>query len=161
MKKILFYLMAGAILLSASYSLADNVAEMKDLSTQLSTGGVKEQDINSLQGSMKNMLQKGANKEDVKNVILQLVKLGIQGKELTTSVQETDKLLNEGKDIKTASSIVSQAVAAAHAKGLKGQALSKEIHKAIALKKAQHAKEKAEKVTAKAKEKAKEKETKK
>ncbi len=116
--------------------------EFKEVAAELLKGGVSEKDINSMQGSMENMFRKGANKEDVKTVVLNLTRMGLFGRELTDSVSDVNGLVNEGENVKDAGNAVSRAAHAAKQKGLKGRALAEEVHKAIRQRKQERAKTK-------------------
>lgn len=105
--------------------------EFKEVASELVKGGVSEKDIDKMQGSMENMFRKGANKEDVKTVVINLTRMGLFGRELTDSVKNVSDLVNEGENVKEAGNVVSKAAHEAKRKGLKGRALAAEVHKAV------------------------------
>lgn len=115
------------------------------LVSELKKGGITDSEINSMGNSMKNMLTKGANKEDVKTVVIDLVRLGLHGRELKNSVNDMNDLVNAGESPKQAGNIVSKAAHDAKAQGLTGRALAEKVHEAIRQRKQEKAKEKAQK----------------
>ena len=129
--------------------------EFKEVAAELLKGGVSEKDVNNMQGSMENMFKKGANKEDIKTVVINLTRMGLFGRELTDSVKDVSDLVNDGETVKNAGNVVSSAAHAAKQKGLKGRALAEEVHKAIRQRKQERAKtkqaKKAQKVKGKGK----------
>jgi len=105
------------------------------------------QDLNPIKKPLKNMLDKGAAKEDLKKVLKDLSENRIKGKDLKNTVDSMNDLVNSGESPKEAGNIVSRAAHLAQAQGLKGTALVAKVHEAIKQRKAEREKLKEEKKT--------------
>lgn len=92
-------------------------------------------ELNSINKPIKNMLDKGANKENLKNLLADLSKKGVRGKDLKDSIDAMNDLVNSGEKPKEAGNIVSRAAHQAQAQGLKGRELAAKVHEAIRLRK--------------------------
>ena len=146
-------------LLNTSIAQADNGASTANqVTSELQQSGVITQDeANSIKSPLKNMAEKGATKEELKSVVTKLSNNGIKGDDLKQSVNSMKDLVNKGENHKEAGSIVSQAVAQAHAQGLTGKDLAAKVHEAIQQRKAikDEAKKKADEAKKKGQEKTK------
>ncbi|MBN1914238.1 MAG: hypothetical protein JW788_07570 [Candidatus Omnitrophica bacterium] len=108
----------------------DNI--MKQLNQELEKEKVfTPQELKTIKKPIKNMLDKGAIKEDLKNMLKDLSKEEVRGKDLESIVNTANDLVNNGEHPKEAGNIVSQAAHAAQAQGLKGRDLAAKVHEAI------------------------------
>lgn len=126
----------------------DAESTVNQLSSELQQSGVVTQDeADAIKSPLKNMIEKGASKKELKDVVTELSDKGVKGDDLKESVNSMNNLVNEGENLREAGSVVSQAVAQAHAQGLKGKDLAAKVHEAIKQRKAQmdEAKKEAEK----------------
>ena len=103
------------------------------------------QDLKPIEKPLKNMLNKGAAKEDLKKLLKDLSENGIKGKDLKSTVDSMNDLVNSGESPQEASNIVSRAAHLAQAQGLKGTALAAKVHEAIKERKAERDKLKEQK----------------
>jgi len=103
------------------------------------------QDLKPIEKPLKNMLGKGATKEDLKKLLKDLSGKEIKGKDLKNTVDSMNDLVNSGESPKEAGNIVSRAAHLAQAQGLKGTALAAKVHEAIKQRKAEREKLKEEK----------------
>jgi len=97
-------------------------------------------DLKPVEKPLKNMLDKGAAKEDLKKLLKDLSRNGIKGKELKNTVDSMNDLVNSGESPKEAGNIVSRAAHLAQAQGLKGTELAAKVHEAIKQRKAEREK---------------------
>lgn len=127
----------------------DAAATVKELGNELQQSGVVAQgEVETIQAPLKNMLEKGASKDELKGVVTELSKSEVKGEDLKKAVDSMNDLVNDGEKPSEAGNVISAAVAQAHADGLKGKDLAAKVHEAINQRKAQRleAKGKAEKV---------------
>ena len=103
------------------------------------------QDLKPIEKPLKNMLNKGAAKEDLKKLLKDLSENRIKGKDLKSTVDSMNDLVNSGESPQEAGNIVSRAAHLAQAQGLKGTALAAKVHEAIKQRKAEREKLKEEK----------------
>lgn len=94
------------------------------------------QDLKTIEKPLKNMLDKGATKEDLKILLKDLSENKIRGKDLKNTVDSMNDLVNSGESPREAGNIVSNAAHLAQAQGLKGTALAAKVHEAIKERKA-------------------------
>jgi hypothetical protein len=85
----------------------------------------------AIQAPLKDMIEKGASKEELKSVVTDLSNQRVRGDDLKQSVNSMKDLVNEGESLKEAGNVVSQAAAQAHQQGLKGKELAAKVHEAI------------------------------
>ncbi|MCX5705476.1 MAG: hypothetical protein NTZ92_05430 [Candidatus Omnitrophica bacterium] len=95
------------------------------------------QELKSIDKPMKNMVDKGATKDELKKVLTDLANAGAKGGTLKSSVESMNDLVNSGEKPKEAGNIVSQAAHQAKAAGLKGKDLAAKVHEAIKQRKAE------------------------
>jgi len=103
------------------------------------------QDLKLIEKPLKNMLNKGAAKEDLKKLLKDLSENRIKGKDLKNTVDSMNDLVNNGESPQEAGNIVSRAAHLAQAQGLKGTALAAKVHEAIKERKAEREKLKEQK----------------
>lgn len=103
------------------------------------------QDLKPIEKPLKNMLDKGATKKDLKILLKDLSEKKIRGKDLKSTVDSMNDLVNSGESPKEAGNIVSRAAHLAQAQGLKGTALAAKVHEAIKQRKAEREKLKEQK----------------
>lgn len=121
----------------------DTAAKVFDkLKTDLENKGVAAADITNIERPLKEMINKGATKDDLKKVLVDLANYGLKGKDLRDSVNSMNELVKSGETPKEAGNIVSKAAHQAHAQGLKGKELAAKVHEAIKQRKAQRQQEK-------------------
>jgi len=113
-------------------------------------------ELKTIKKPVKNMLDKGATKEDLKNMLEDLSRSEVRGRDLENTVNAANDLVNKGEHPKEAGNIVSQAAHAAQAQGLKGRDLAAKVHEAIRQRKQEREKTKKMKQEDKRKEKGKE-----
>lgn len=94
-------------------------------------------ELDPIERPLKNMLDKGATKEDLKNLLTDLAQKGIKGRELKNTIDSTNDLVNRGESPQEAGNVVSQAAHMAQAQGLKGKELAAKVHEAIQQRKAE------------------------
>lgn len=126
----------------------DAESTVNQLNSELQQSGVITQDeANAIKSPIKDMVEKGASKEELKSIVTELSDKGVKGSDLKKSVNSMRDLVNAGEAPKEAGSVVSQAVAQAHEQGLRGKDLAAKVHEAIKQRKAQkdEVKKKAEK----------------
>lgn len=88
-------------------------------------------EFKAIKNPIKNMLNKGATKEGLRNMLEDLSKKDLRGRDLENMVNAVNDLVNKGVHPREAGNIVSQAAHAAQAQGLKGKALAAKVHEAI------------------------------
>lgn len=121
------------LLVAALIVRAENAeSTVNQLRSELQQSGVvTRNEAGEIKSPLKNMVEKGANKEELKGVITELSNKGVKGDDLKESVNSMNDLVNKGASTKEAGNIVSQAAAQAHAQGLKGKDLAAKVHEAI------------------------------
>ena len=136
MKKIFIFSLLLGTLLSLAVAPAgaedkDTATALSELKTELQQKGVSQEEVKSIEQPLKNMLNKGANKNDLKNTVTDLSNSGLKGNDLKTSVNSMNDLVNSGETPKEAGNVVSQAAHQAQAQGLKGKDLAAKVQEAI------------------------------
>jgi hypothetical protein len=145
-KKMIVSLMAlwGAGLFFSAVLFADDMDKTaKELSSEIGKeAGLTSSEQESIDHSIKGMMDEGAGKEDIKNAVSGMINDGIRGEDLKNSSEALKELIKSGNSPTEAGHIVSQAVLQAQAEGLKGEELANRIQKAVkeaqALKTQQH-----------------------
>lgn len=132
----------GAVLLALSIMLgllplyADEAADSYEiLKNELVRNGVSQKEVEGMRGSLKNMIQYGANRDDIKNTVLDLKRKKLSSDEIKNSVDSMGALVKEGENAKEAGNIVSRAAHQAKMQGLKGKDLANKVHDAIRVRK--------------------------
>jgi len=148
------FLRTGALVTCIGFLLAalayaeqqDSNAILSQLNKELEKDAVfTPHDLRPIEKPLKNMLDKGATKEDLKNLLKDLSQKKIKGSELKNTVDSMNDLVNSGENPKEAGNIVSRAAHLAQAQGLKGTALAAKVHEAIKQRKAEREKLKEQK----------------
>ncbi len=130
-----------AVSLSAQEQSTDKIIEQ--LNRELyNDKAFTRRELKTIEKPIKNMLDKGATKEGLKNMLENLSKKEIRGKDLESTVNAANDLVNKGEHPKEAGNIVSQAAHAAQAQGLKGRDLAAKVHEAISQRKQEQEKTK-------------------
>lgn len=119
------------LMVSATYGAENTEKALDNLQSELREEGMSVSDISGIKKPVKEMLKKGANKDELRAVLLDLSKNGVKGKDLKSSVDSMDNLIKSGKSPKEAGNIVSEAVHQAQAQGLRGTALADRVHQAV------------------------------
>lgn len=136
---IIALLLVGLTFWSSSQTHAqikDKNAILKYLNSELEKeAGFTPRELKSIEGPLKNMLDKGATKNDLKGVLVDLSKKDIKGDNLKNTVNSMNDLVNSGESPKEAGNIVSHAAHQALAQGLKGKDLAAKVHEAISQRK--------------------------
>lgn len=110
----------------------DAAATAKELGDEFQqSGALAQSEVEAIQAPLKNMIEKGATKEQLQGVITDLSNKEVKGEDLKKAVDSMNDLVNEGEEPKEAGSVVSAAAAQAHADGLKGKELAAKVHEAI------------------------------
>ncbi len=137
----------GFLLAALAYAQKeDSNAIVNQLNNELEKeAAFTPQDLNPIKKPLKNMLNKGAAKEDLKKVLKDLSENRIKGKDLKSTVDSMNDLVNSGESPQEAGNIVSRAAHLAQAQGLKGTALAAKVHEAIKQRKAEREKLKEQK----------------
>ncbi len=132
------YLIVGILLSFASfsslnllYAAADRDKTFNEIKTELHNKGIATKDIDSVNSSVAEMLEKGASKAEIEKPLSDLSANGVKGEDFKKSVDSMNALVKSGKSPKEAGNIVSQAVHQAQAEGLRGTALADRVHQAI------------------------------
>lgn len=137
MKKIgvIIAVLGCMIFLSAILAFADEQgvsSSLNQLNSELEKGGIfTAAESKSMEKPLKNMLEKGAKKGDLKKVIADLSANGVKGDDLKKTVNTMNDLVNSGESPKEAGNIVSRAAHQAKAEGLKGKDLAARVQAAI------------------------------
>lgn len=121
------------LLITTSIARAENAeSTVNQLSSELQQSGVvTRNDADAIKSPLKNMVEKGTSKEELRDVVTELSNKGVKGDDLKESVNSMNDLVNKGKNPREAGNIVSQAAAQAHAQGLKGKDLAAKVHEAV------------------------------
>lgn len=135
MKKYFVYLTllacTGFLLVNSTYAGEDATTAFGQLKAELENKGMHLKDINNAAKPIKEMLSKGATKEELKKVMLDLKEKEVTGKDLKESLNSMNDLVKDGESPKKAGNIVAQAAQQAKAQGLKGKELAAKVHEAI------------------------------
>jgi len=125
----------GVVIFLASTVLAaeqETAAVVSQLSNELQKERVATStELKAMHGYMKNMIDKGATKEDLKKTMVDLSKKGIKGEDLKNSMNSMNELVNSGDTAKEAGNTVSAAAHQAKMQGLKGKDLAAKVHEAV------------------------------
>lgn len=127
------------LLVCASIARADDAdTTVNQVTGELTQAGVvTQQDADAIKAPLKNMIKKGARKQDLKNAVADLSGKGVKGDDLKQSVNSMNDLVNAGETPRDAGNVVSRAAAQARAQGLKGKDLAAKVHEAVRQRKAQ------------------------
>lgn len=147
MKKIFSLVCLGILMVTLAFAEnQDTNSIMNQLNAELETAAVfTPQELKPIENPIKNMLTKGATKEDLKTLLLGLANKGVKGDNLKTTINAMNDLVNSGVHPKEAGNVVSRAAHQAQAQGLKGKELAAKVHEAIRQRKAEHERFKKEK----------------
>lgn len=132
------------LFVAASAARAEDAAStVNQLSSELQqSGAVTQNEADAIKPELKNMVEKGASKEELKNVVTELSHKGVKGDDLKKSVRSMNDLVKQGESPKEAGNVVSRAAAQAHEQGLKGKDLAAKVHEAIQQRKTERTEEK-------------------
>ena len=119
------------LIVSASYSAEDTDKVLNELQSELQNKGMPAAEIAKVKKPVKEMLGKGATKDGLKGVLLDLSNNGVKGKDLRNSVDSMNNLIKSGESPQEAGNIVSRAVHQGQAQGLRGKALADRVHQAV------------------------------
>lgn len=137
MKKILVFVLLLSSIVFLSFGSAwaqkpDTNAIVKQLNDELEKEAVfAPRELRGIRESLKNMLDKGATKDDLKKVLTDLSKKGVRDEDLKKAINGMNDLVNDGEAPRRAGNIVSRAAHLALAQGLKGKDLAARVHEAI------------------------------
>lgn len=141
MKKKFFYVMAAVILLSCAnlaYAQQDTNKIMGELNKELEQEkAFLPKELKDMDKSLRNCLEQGVKKEDLKAILLNLKNNETKAKDTKKTIDVMVDLMESGVSAKEAGNIVSQAAHQAKAQGLKGADLAARVHEAIRIRKAQ------------------------
>jgi len=127
---VCLFFSAAAVSLYAQEKNTNKIVEQ--LNQELEKDKVfTSRELKTIKNPVKNMLDKGATKEDIKNMLEDLSKSEVRGRDLENTVNAANDLVNKGEHPREAGNIVSQAAHAAQAQGLKGKDLAAKVHDAI------------------------------
>lgn len=101
------------------------------LKTELQAKGMSSQDLASVEMPVKDMLKRGASKDEIKGFISDLRAKGVSGAELQNATNSMNELVKSGEKPRQAGSVVSQAAFNARAQGLKGKDLAASVQSAV------------------------------
>ena len=104
---------------------------LQELSKEFTKTGVKKEDMESVNNAVKNLLAKGASRDEIADFAGSAKKSGLNSEETTASLNIMSDLVDEGIKPKAAGSLVSQAAHDAKAKGLKGKDLAAKVQETI------------------------------
>jgi hypothetical protein len=108
---------------------------LQELSHEFSKAGVKKDDMEAVNNSVKNLLAKGATRAEIQEFIASAKKTGLSSEEMADALNVMSELVNEVVKPKAAGGLVSQAAHDARAKGLKGKDLAAKVQETIEQKK--------------------------
>ena len=158
MKKLIFIaalisLFSCSFLYSAHTQDQDVNVTLRQLEGELSNLRVPVSDINSITPVLRNLLNQGATKGDLMNMMSSMAKKGLIGKELYTYFASMSTLIEAGAEAGEAGDVVLQAIDQGLAYGFKGGdlGLTVKVQEIIEKKKAQLLEEKMKEASEKAK----------
>ncbi|MDP2921363.1 MAG: hypothetical protein Q8O12_03225 [Candidatus Omnitrophota bacterium] len=121
---------SAAVAICAQEQNTINILEQ--LSQELERGKVvTPREWRAIKNPIRNMLNQGATREDLRNMLEDLSRKDLRGRDLENTVNAVNDLVNKGENPKEAGNIVSQAAHAAQAQGLKGKDLAAKVHEAV------------------------------
>jgi len=148
LKKLILGIICIVLLTYCPISFAQQDADtiVSQLNAELEKAKVfSPKELKGIGKQLKNMVGKGATKEGLKQVLMDLSHGDVKGNDLKAAVNSMNNLVNAGEKPKDAGNIVSQAAHQAKAQGLKGEELAARVHDAIKVRKAEREKLKTEK----------------
>ena len=127
------------IFIAAGTARADDAdATVSQVTGELAQAGIiTPQEAAAIKAPLKNMVKKGARKDELKTAVTGLTQKGVKGDDLKQSVNSMNDLVNAGETPREAGNVVSRAAAQARAQGLKGKDLAAKVHEAVKDRKAQ------------------------
>ena len=142
MRKGLFCTILAVILVCCTtlvYAQQATNEIMEELNKELEQEKVfLPRELKNMNKSLRNTMEQGVTKEDLKAILSDLKKKGLDYKEIKKTIESMNDLIKAGVEPKQAGNIVSQAAHLAKAQGLKGTALAAKVHEAIRIRKAEH-----------------------
>jgi hypothetical protein len=144
MNKNIFYATFAAIFVfcvTLAYAQQETNKIMEELNKELEQEKVfLPKELKDLDRSLRNSMEHGVNKEDLKTILSDLKKKEVDPKEIKKTIDSMNDLIKAGVEPGKAGNIVSQAAHLARAQGLKGTALTARVHEAIQTRKAEREK---------------------
>lgn len=148
MKKVIFYIISAVTLAfcvtlayaqQQTYQIQETNQIMEELDKELEQEKVfLPRELKNMDKSLRNSMECGVSKEDLKTILSDLQKKEVGHKEIKKTIDSMNDLIKAGVEPKQAGNIVSQAAHLAKAQGLKGTALAARVHEAIRIRKAEH-----------------------
>jgi len=144
MKKLLFIIMLaslfGSLVLYPVYAQDRDVnVEFEQLRSELLNSRLPIKDMNSIRQVLKSLLNQGAAKGDLRNIVLNITRKGIAGKDLNISLESVSVLIKAGAKVSEACNVVLDGIDQGLAYGFKGGDLGlvAKVQEAVEQKKAQ------------------------
>ncbi len=144
MKKLLFIIILaglfGSLVLSPVYTQDGDVnVEFEQLRSELLNSRLPIKDMNSIRQVLKSLLNQGAAKGDLRNIVLNITRKGIAGKDLNISLESVSVLIKAGAKVSEACNVVLDGIDQGLAYGFKGGDLGlvAKVQEAVEQKKAQ------------------------
>jgi len=125
MKKFIFMVVLASLFISPVLYLAysqdqDVNVILKQLEGELLNLKIPVNDINSITPVLRNLLNQGATKGDLTNMIISVTKKGLTAKDLYSCLESASSLVESGAKVDEAVNVVSQGVDQGLAYGFKG-----------------------------------------
>jgi hypothetical protein len=144
MKKLLFIIMLaslfGSLVLYPVYAQDRDVnVEFEQLRSELLNSRLPIKDMNSIRQVLKSLLNQGAAKGDLRNIVLNITRKGISGKDLNIFLESVSVLIKAGAKVSEADNVVLDGIDQGLAYGFKGGDLGlvAKVQEAVEQKKAQ------------------------
>lgn len=144
MKKLLFIIMLaslfGSLVLCPVYAQDRDVnVEFEQLRNELLNSRLPIKDMNSIRQVLKSLLNQGAAKGDLRNIVLNITRKGISGKDLNIFLESMSVLIKAGAKVSEAGNVVLDGIDQGLAYGFKGGDLGlvAKVQEAVEQKKAQ------------------------
>ncbi|MGB2600854.1 MAG: hypothetical protein WBD00_07475 [Candidatus Omnitrophota bacterium] len=110
---------------------ADTDASFPEMEEKFLDEGLTEIEIRNIEVSAKNMLYVGASAKDIEGAIIDLKKMGLDGRVLSDSVFSMSYLVSMGESVNDAKKVVEDAAREAMSKRIMGKNLAIEIEKRV------------------------------
>ena len=141
MKRGILYVVSAltlALCVGPAYAQQETNQIMEELNKELQQEKVfLPREMKDMDKSLRNSIEHGVNKDDLKTILSDLKKEGVGHKEIKENLEAMNGMIESGVEPKEAGNIVSQAAHMAKEEGLKGTALAARVHEAIQARKAE------------------------
>ncbi|MGE5279273.1 MAG: hypothetical protein ACM3L6_00830 [Deltaproteobacteria bacterium] len=121
----------GCLLVLRSGYAADTDKDFDALKMDVQAKGVSSADMNEIKAPVKEMLQRGASKEELGDAIAELAAGGVKGKDLKKTLESMNEMEKGGMSPGETGNLVSEVAHQARMEGVKGTGLADRVHQAI------------------------------